>query len=57
MAAFTGSIYWLCGLAGYFFPGANGLDVEFGGPGFPQRNGFAAAAAMALVGGFVEGWM
>jgi hypothetical protein len=57
LAAFTGSIYWLCGMAGYLFPGADGLDPEFGGPGFPQRNMFAVFALLGLVGGWLEGWM
>lgn len=52
MAAFTGSVYWLAGLAAYFFPGADGLDPEFGGPGFPQAGPFAAFALCAVVGGW-----
>ncbi|KAF3766183.1 hypothetical protein M406DRAFT_60636 [Cryphonectria parasitica EP155] len=31
MAAFTGSVYWLAGLAAILFPGTDGLDPEFGG--------------------------
>lgn len=55
LAAFTGSVYWLAGLAAYFFPGADGLDPEFGGPGFPQARLFGGCAACALLGGFLEG--
>lgn len=54
-AAFTGSVYWLAGLAAYFYPGADGLDPEFGGPGFPQGGLFGGLAACALLGGFLEG--
>ena len=49
-AAFTGSIYWLAGLASVFFPGSSGLDPEFGGPGFPQGKLFAGFAGLALGG-------
>jgi len=53
-AAFTGSIYWLAGLASAAFPGSSGLDPEFGGPGFPQAPVFATYAAMALSGWLLE---
>jgi len=55
-AAFTGSIYWLAGLAAYFYPGASGLDPEFGGPGFPQGKLFGGLGVAAVVGGWLEGW-
>jgi hypothetical protein len=55
MAAFTGSVYWFAGLAAYFFPGSDGVDPEFGGPGFPQGKLFAAFGVMAVVGGLLEG--
>lgn len=54
MAAFTGSIYWLTGLTAIYFPNADGLDPEFGGPGFPQRPLFLALGAFALAGSFLE---
>lgn len=53
-AAFTGSIYWLAGLVAPLFPGASGLDPEFGGPAFPQAGIFSACAAMALGGWWLE---
>jgi hypothetical protein len=55
-AAFTGSIYWLAGLAAALFPGTGGRDPEFGG-GFPQAALFVACAALALVGWCVEAMM
>ena len=54
-AAFTGSIYWLAGLAAWFYPGAEGRDPEFGGTGFPQGWLFGGFAACALVGGWLGG--
>ncbi|ROV87661.1 hypothetical protein VSDG_09645 [Cytospora chrysosperma] len=54
MAAFTGSIYWLTGLAAIYFPNTDGLDPEFGGPGFPQRPIFLTLAALAFAGSFLE---
>ncbi|KAH8837127.1 hypothetical protein MCOR27_006754 [Pyricularia oryzae] len=53
MAAFTGSIYWIAGLAAAFFPGTSGLDPEFGGPGFPQKWLFMGFGACGLLGGAV----
>ncbi|EJT82299.1 hypothetical protein GGTG_02273 [Gaeumannomyces tritici R3-111a-1] len=53
VAAFTGSIYWIAGLAAYFFPGADGLDPEFGGPGFPQKWIFMGFGLCGLLGGTV----
>ncbi|KAI1110713.1 hypothetical protein F5Y14DRAFT_454798 [Nemania sp. NC0429] len=53
-AAFTGSIYWLAGLAAILYPGTMGLDPEFGGPGFPQAPLFAAAAVFAVVGSWLD---
>ncbi|CAJ2510924.1 Uu.00g065490.m01.CDS01 [Anthostomella pinea] len=52
--AFTGSIYWLAGLAAILFPGTMGLDPEFGGPGFPQAWLFIGFATCGLVGSFLE---
>ncbi|PSR76977.1 hypothetical protein BD289DRAFT_486677 [Coniella lustricola] len=54
MAAFTGSVYWLAGLAAILFPGADGLDPEFGGPGFPQGPLFAVLATFGLLGSWLE---
>ena len=50
LAAFTGSIYWLAGLASALFPGSSGLDPEFGGPGFPQAKLFAMFVGLAAGG-------
>ncbi|KAI0388927.1 hypothetical protein F5Y17DRAFT_451089 [Xylariaceae sp. FL0594] len=55
MAAFTGSIYWIAGLAAILYPGTMGLDPEFGGPGFPQAPLFAFAAACGIVGSWLVG--
>jgi len=49
-AAFTGTVYWLAGLAAALFPGSSGLDPEFGGPGFPQAKVFILFAGMAAAG-------
>ncbi|KUI61790.1 hypothetical protein VP1G_08959 [Cytospora mali] len=54
VAAFTGSIYWLTGLTAIYFPEADGLDPEFGGPGFPQRPLFITLAALGFIGSFLE---
>lgn len=54
IAAFTGSVYWLAGLAAALFPGSNGLDPEFGGPGFPQGPLFVTLAALGLLGSWLE---
>ena len=53
-AAFTGSVYWLAGLAAIYYPGTDGLDPEFGGPGFPQRPLFTAFMGLGLVGVAIE---
>ncbi|KKY31006.1 hypothetical protein UCDDA912_g09047 [Diaporthe ampelina] len=54
LAAFTGSAYWLTGLTAIYFPGADGLDPEFGGPGFPQRPVFLAFMIAGLAGSYLE---
>ncbi|PSR83013.1 hypothetical protein BD289DRAFT_436492 [Coniella lustricola] len=54
IAAFTGSIYWIAGLASILFPGSAGLDPEFGGPGFPQLPLFTVLATCALLGSWWE---
>ncbi|ORY63931.1 uncharacterized protein BCR38DRAFT_514574 [Pseudomassariella vexata] len=56
VTAFTGSIYWLAGLAAILFPGTMGLDPEFGGPGFPQAPIFAGFAVCGMLGSWV-GWV
>lgn len=53
-AAFTGSIYWIAGMAAILYPGTMGLDPEFGGPGFPQAWIFVASAALGLGGAWLE---
>lgn len=53
-AAFTGSVYWLAGLAAIYFPGTSGLDPEFGGPGFPQRPLFTTFLGLGLAGVAIE---
>lgn len=53
-AAFTGSVYWLAGLAANWFPGTSGLDVEFGGPAFPQRPIFLTFGTLGLLGSWAE---
>ncbi|KAB5528049.1 hypothetical protein GE09DRAFT_1228945 [Coniochaeta sp. 2T2.1] len=56
-AAFTGSIYWLAGLAAWFYPGAEGQDPEFarggGVPAFPQGWAFGFLGGCALLGGWL----
>ncbi|KAH8754196.1 hypothetical protein F5883DRAFT_431853 [Diaporthe sp. PMI_573] len=54
MAAFTGTIYWFTGLAAILFPGSDGLDPEFGGPGFPQLPIFTILAGCGLAGSWLE---
>lgn len=53
-AAFTGTIYWLAGLAAILYPNTDGLDPEFGGPGFPQLPVFSALAGLGLAGCLLE---
>lgn len=54
LAAFTGSAYWLTGLTAIYFPEADGLDPEFGGPGFPQRPVFLFFMIAGLAGSYLE---
>jgi hypothetical protein len=54
LAAFTGSAYWLTGLTAIYFPEADGLDPEFGGPGFPQRPIFLFFMTAGLAGSYLE---
>lgn len=52
--AFTGSIYWVAGLASIFYPGTMGLDPDFGGPAFPQAKIFITFAVCGLIGSYIE---
>jgi hypothetical protein len=54
IAGFTGSIYWLAGLAAILFPNTDGLDPEFGGPGFPQKVPFSIAMGLGIAGSVLE---
>ncbi|KAI3320860.1 hypothetical protein HD806DRAFT_220357 [Xylariaceae sp. AK1471] len=54
ISAFTGSIYWIAGMAAILYPGTMGLDPEFGGPGFPQAPLFAFAAVCGLFGSWLN---
>jgi hypothetical protein len=54
MAMFTGTIYWIGGLAAILYPGTAGLDPEFGGPGFPQAPFFIALGGMGIAGWLLE---
>jgi hypothetical protein len=53
-ATICGSIYWLAGLCSQAFPGADGLDVEFGGPGFPQLKIFSFFWGLGVAGWVCE---
>ncbi|KFA66243.1 hypothetical protein S40285_10282 [Stachybotrys chlorohalonatus IBT 40285] len=50
VAVICGSIYWLAGLLAVFFPEAEGLDPEFGGPGFPQAKIFTGFMGVGIAG-------
>ncbi|KAK3320479.1 hypothetical protein B0T19DRAFT_241275 [Cercophora scortea] len=52
-AALLGSIYWLAGLVAVLYPGAEGIDPEFG-TGFPQGPGFAVMAMAGVLGWALE---
>ncbi|KAK7948399.1 uncharacterized protein PG986_009285 [Apiospora aurea] len=54
ISAFTGSVYWLAGLAAILFPETAGLDPEVGGPGFPQAPVFVGLGLCGLVGSWLE---
>ncbi|KAH8160604.1 hypothetical protein CIB48_g7642 [Xylaria polymorpha] len=54
VSAFTGSIYWIAGIASLLYPGTMGLDPEFGGPGFPQAPLFVGCAIFAIVGSWMD---
>lgn len=55
IAGFLGSIYWVAGWAALLYPGTDGLDPEFGGPGFPQKYPFTTAIGLAVTGTYLEG--
>ncbi|KAF4509353.1 hypothetical protein G6O67_003531 [Ophiocordyceps sinensis] len=54
IAMLCGSLYWLAGCCAPLFPGASGLDPEFGGPAFPQLPIFTTFLGCAVVGGICE---
>ncbi|KAM7208183.1 hypothetical protein V8F20_001463 [Naviculisporaceae sp. PSN 640] len=55
-ALFTGTVYWITGLASILYPGTDGVDPEFGTPGtFPQAPIFITFMAMGVLGWFMEG--
>jgi Na+/proline symporter len=53
-AVFTGTIYWLAGLASISYPGTDGIDPEFGPSGFPQAPIFVVFASLAVLGWLME---
>ncbi|KAK4155298.1 hypothetical protein C8A00DRAFT_31918 [Chaetomidium leptoderma] len=53
-AVFTGTVYWLAGLASILYPGTDGIDPEFGPSGFPQARVFTVFASLAVVGWLLE---
>ncbi|KAF5610271.1 hypothetical protein F25303_14538 [Fusarium sp. NRRL 25303] len=55
IAGALGSVYWITGFASLLFPGTDGLDPEFGGPGFPQKYAFSAGIGLAVTGMLLEG--
>lgn len=54
---FTGTIYWLAGLASILYPGTDGIDPEFGPSGFPQAGIFIGFGACGVLGGLVESFL
>ncbi|RDA83986.1 hypothetical protein CP532_6956 [Ophiocordyceps camponoti-leonardi (nom. inval.)] len=54
VAMIFGSIYWIAGCCAQLFPGADGLDPEFGGPGFPQLKIFLFFLGCGVSGGVFE---
>ena len=53
VAAVFGSLYWVTGLAAWFYPGALGVDPEFG-KGFPQGPIFTGWLALTWLGYWLE---
>lgn len=53
-AAIFGSLYWITGLSAILYPGALGVDPEFG-TGFPQVWIFGPLMVGAWVGAWIEG--
>lgn len=53
LAVIFGSVYWLAGFCAILFPGTDGLDPEFGGPGFPQAPIFGTFLASGVFGWLV----
>lgn len=56
-AVFTGTIYWVSGLAAILYPNTAGIDPEFGPPGFPQAPVFTAFAGLGVLGWAYETWL
>ena len=55
-ALFTGTIYWIAGLASILYPGTDGVDPEFGTPGtFPQAPTFIILMSLGILGWLLEG--
>lgn len=52
-AAIFGSLYWITGMSAILYPGAKGMDPEFG-EGFPQAGLFIGLGVAAWVGWFLE---
>ncbi len=52
-ATVLASLYWLTGLAAWFFPGSLAVDPEFG-TGFPQLPIFSGMLALAWTGYWLE---
>ncbi|KAM3078141.1 hypothetical protein ACMFMG_002557 [Clarireedia jacksonii] len=52
-AAIFGSLYWITGISAILYPGAKGMDPEFG-EGFPQGIMFSVTAVLPWVGWWLE---
>lgn len=52
-AAMFGSVYWISGLSAILYPGAKGMDPEFG-EGFPQFWLFLGLGAASWIGWWLE---
>ena len=56
IAMVTGSLYWVTGLSAICYPGAKGVDPEFGTAWFPQLKVFSVFLGAAVGGGALELW-
>ena len=54
-AAIFGSLYFVTALSGIFYPGAEGMDPEFG-EGFPQMWPFLGFSGLPWVGYLLARW-